>query len=124
MLPNLNLCCIQAKSKTSNGEKEAEKSARFDNSQTRCNQHNFFSRLYDATQAKEEESNEAERDHLEDLPLPSWWLEDKVDQPEKYKQVPQNPGFNDDDAYDDNPPFSQEQISWFGMSRIVTGISA
>ena len=51
-------------------------------------------------------------------------LEDKVDQPEKYKQVPQNPGFNDDDAYDDNPPFSQEQISWFGMSRILIVNSA
>ena len=49
--------------------------------------------------------------------------EDRVDQPEKYKQAPQNPGSNDDDAYYDNPPFSQEQISWFGMSRFVTGLS-
>ena len=51
-------------------------------------------------------------------------LKDKVQQPENYKQAPQIPSSNDDVAYDDNPPFSQEQISWFGMSRIVTGISA
>ena len=50
-------------------------------------------------------------------------LEDKVEQPENYEQAPQNPGSNDDVGYDDNSPFSQEQISWFGMSRIVTGVT-
>ena len=34
-----------------------------------------------------------------------------------------HPDSNTDDAFDDNPPFSQEEISWFGMSRFVTGVS-
>ena len=51
-------------------------------------------------------------------------LEDTVKNSEKYKQAHQKPGYNDDVAYDDNPPFSQEQISWFGMSRFVTGLSS
>ena len=50
-------------------------------------------------------------------------LEDTVKNSEKYKQALQKPGYNDDVACDDNPPFSQEQISWFGMSRIVMSIT-
>ena len=79
LLPCLNLCCIQAKTKKSNsaGKKEAENSARSDTLHppfhcilTKKDVAHVFSPMCDA-QAKEEESNEAKRDHLEDLPLPS-----------------------------------------------------
>ena len=50
-------------------------------------------------------------------------LEDRNEQAEKYKQTSPYPSSIDDADYNDPPPFSQEQISWFGMSRFVTGLS-